>query len=182
MSRSLEDLNSEFRLKAQGVLADCFEAGYEFRPFFTLRDPWEQARLWRQSRSRETVEAKCHELRGNGAPFLAAILFEVGPQNGRWATNAIPGYSWHQWGEAMDCFLLENGDAMWDAGHNGYIMYATMARQRDLTCGRQWIHHPDPVHIQARPDSVRKCKTMVEVEIEMLKQWAKHRERLMVAA
>ena len=41
------------------------------------------------------------------ANFLASVLDGVGPQHGPHVTNALPGLSWHQWGEAVDCFWTE---------------------------------------------------------------------------
>lgn len=85
------------------------------RPNAGLRDPFEQAKLWRQSRSIEEILAAIDELRSVGAPFLAHCLESVGPQHGDPVTNAPPGYSWHQWGEAVDCFWLLGGKAEWSS-------------------------------------------------------------------
>ena len=81
--------------------------------FFTLRDPFDQAILRRQSRSTQEIHDKIQELKSKGAHFIVNCLESVGSQAGRHVTNAIPGLSWHQWGESLDCFWLIDGKAEW---------------------------------------------------------------------
>ncbi len=158
MSRELSKLLPEFREHVEGLLDDCEASGYPMRPFFTVRTPFEQARLWRQSRSTRQIHAKLAELEAAGASFLAHCIESVGPQYGRHVTNAIPGFSWHQWGEAVDCFWLLDGDAEWSTrkkvnGTNGYLNYAILARDRGLTAGGFWHTFRDWPHVQWRPES-----------------------------
>lgn len=99
----LAELNSDFRAKVADLIARLRTAGLHPVLTFGVRDPWTQARLWRKSRSGAQVVAKIEDLNARGAPYLAEILREVGPQpHGRWATDAAPGLSWHQWREAVD--------------------------------------------------------------------------------
>lgn len=51
MSRDLNDLIPEFKDKVVQLLQNCDQSGYKMRQFYTLRTPFEQAILWRQSRS-----------------------------------------------------------------------------------------------------------------------------------
>jgi hypothetical protein len=45
-----------------------------------------------------------------------ACFERAGPSDGPWATNALPGQSWHQYGEAVDCFLVDaQGHAVWES-------------------------------------------------------------------
>lgn len=158
MSRDLNDLIPAFKSKVEQLLSDCASSGYPMRHFFTLRTPFEQGKLWRQSRSKQQVEQKIHELRNSGADFLAHCIESVGPQNGQRVTDAIPGFSWHQWGEAVDCFWLVNGDAEWSTkrkinGVNGYANYAAIARALGLTSGGFWSSIKDWPHVQLRKES-----------------------------
>ena len=64
----------------------------------------------------------------------------VGPQKGDPVTNAIPGLSWHQWGEAVDCFWVVNNKAVWDLetvvnGLNRFMVYANEAKKLGLDAG-----------------------------------------------
>ncbi len=172
-SRDLSTLIPEFRSEVQELLNNCRARGIEMRPSATLRDPFEQARLWRQSRSRKEIERKIAQLREAGAPFLAHCLERVGPQSGRPVTGAIPGLSWHQWGEALDCFWLVNGEAEWDSnrlvsGVNGYRVYAEEARRLGLTAGGLWQSLKDWPHVQARvADSPQNVLSLVEINAAM---------------
>lgn len=166
MSRDLTLLTGPFAEEVPVLLADLFREGYQLRPFFTLRDPWVQARLWRQSRMTQEIHSAAAELAREGAPFLREVLLSVGAQHGRWATNALPGQSWHQWGEAVDCFVQEHGHAVWRRTHPGYERYATLARERGLTAGYFWKRQ-DAVHVQKREGKVRSLYTWAQIDEAM---------------
>ncbi len=155
MAANLDQLIPEFRPKVVELLARCIQRGVEMRPYFTLRDPFDQARLWRQSRSAEEIQQKIAEFEKGGADFLAHCLESVGPQHGGPVTNTPPGFSWHQWGEAVDCFWLVNGAAEWSSqklvnGINGYRVYVDLAKDIQLTPGGLWTSLKDWPHVQFR--------------------------------
>ncbi len=115
MSRDLADLTDEFRPLAEKLIQQCALAGVTMRPITTLRAPDEQARLWRSSRAKEQIDAALVLLRDAHADYLADVLEGVGPQEGKAeVTKALPGLSWHQHGEAIDCMRVINGAAAWD--------------------------------------------------------------------
>lgn len=140
-------LDPGFRADVERLIAALAAQGYAFRLSTTLRTPWQQARLWRGSRSRAVISARIVDLRSSGAGYLADVLEAVGPQSGPPVTNAIPGLSWHQWGEAADLVLVERGAAVWDPGHAGYHALAITAETIGLHSGRSF---GDPPHVQAR--------------------------------
>lgn len=150
----LTGLDPQFTALLQATLANCLAAGVEMVPYFGIRTPFEQGKLWRQSRSVQEVAGKIAELNAKGAPFLAHCIASVGPQHGPHVTNAIPGLSWHQWGEAMDCYWLKNGKAVWDTEiggvKNGYKVYADVAAQAGLFAGGHWQSFKDWPHVQKR--------------------------------
>jgi hypothetical protein len=155
MAADLTHLMPEFHPKVDQLLARCLAQGFAMRPYMALRTPLEQARLWRQSRSREEIDAKVAEFKAKGAPFLAQTLIDAGPQHGDPVTNAEPGLSWHQWGEAVDCFWVVNGQAEWSTkrlvnGRNGYAVYADAARALGLTAGGFFTSLKDWPHVQLR--------------------------------
>lgn len=152
-SREMKDLIPKFRAPVKTLLEQCRAQGVEMRPSQTLRDPFEQAKLWRQSRSKEEIRAKIKQFRAAGADFLAFCLENVGPQSGDPVTNAPPGLSWHQWGEAVDCFWVVDGQAEWSTtkkinGVNGYQLYAAEAKKLGLTAGGLWAKLKDWPHVQ----------------------------------
>lgn len=148
----------EFVSKLKNLLAACQEHGVEMRPYFGIRTPYEQAKLWRQSRTGEEIARKIASLRAQGAPFLAHCLEWVGRQNGAPVTNAIPGLSWHQWGEAADCVWVVTGSTEWSTqkkvdGTNGYRVYAAQAQALGLDPGGYWKSLKDWPHVQLRTAS-----------------------------
>lgn len=173
MSRDLSDLTQEFRLKVEELLKKCDQSGYTMRQYYTLRTPFEQGIMWRQSRSSHQIREKISELKNKGADFIAHCIESVGPQNGRHVTGAIPGLSWHQWGEAIDCYWLLNRDAEWSTrkkvnGINGYVNYAVKAKAMGLTAGGFWPRLKDWGHVQFRKESNPGYKfTLEEVNQEM---------------
>lgn len=147
MSRDLDSLVPEFKDLVGVLLANCEDRGFTLVPFFTLRSPIEQAKLWRSSRSGVEVETGINWLRDSGAPWLASVLDEIGPQFAKAeSTKAYPGFSWHQWGEAIDCYWLANGKALWDG--EGYDVYKAEAAKLGLT-QISW----ERVHVQLRKES-----------------------------
>jgi peptidoglycan LD-endopeptidase CwlK len=154
MPISLDDLDAPFRQSLEQLLDTCRDDGIEMVPYFGLRSPFDQGKLWRQSRSQNQIDAKLAELSAKGADFLAYCIESVGPQHGPPVTNAIPGLSWHQWGEAMDCYWLRNGKAEWDTelggNRNGYKVFASAASKIGLFSGGYWQSFKDWPHVQKR--------------------------------
>jgi hypothetical protein len=147
MAADLKALDDSFRLKVEALLRNLVERGVEMRPFFTVRTPIEQAKLWRQSRSREDIEAASLRLRQAGANYLSHCLDSAGPCSGIEVTKALPGLSWHQWGLAVDCFWLVDGKSEWSSkklvdGINGYAEYRVEAQLFGLHRGPEsdWPH------------------------------------------
>ena len=176
MSRSLDDLVPDFREKVVATLAACEGQGILMRPYCTLRDPWSQARLYREGRILAELEGAIAMLKSSGAPFLAKVLIKLlevdGPQAGtaRIITNALPGYSWHQWGEAIDCYCDIGGRADWGAP-SAYAVYAESARSQGLTAGHFW-KMKDSVHIQLRKGgSARDVYSVPEIDDEMARRF-----------
>lgn len=164
---NLTDLNPEFREKLEALLAACAERGVIMKPYSGLRSPIEQGKLWRQSRPSWKVRAKIKSLDDRGAHYLAACLDKAGPANGPHVTNAYGGLSWHNWGEAVDCYWEVNGRANWNPNTggelNGYRIYGALAERFGLTSlghtsGWDWVH------VQLRPESSpAKLFTLLEV-------------------
>lgn len=172
-SRDLNLLTDEFRLAVITLLDRCAERGTPMRPYYTIRTPFQQARLWRQSRSKDEVEARVAQLKDQSAPFLADCITRVGSQQGDPVTNAIPGLSWHQWGEAVDCFWLVGSAAEWSSkkkinGVNGYQVYAHEAQSAGLTAGGLWSSFKDWPHVQVRAaGSPLKVMSLADIDKEM---------------
>lgn len=155
-NRHLDHLIPEFKAKVETLIVKCLDRNVVMRPYEGLRNPIVQAVYWRRSRSVEEVSDMLKELEKEGAYFLASCIAMVGPQTGRTLTNAIPGLSWHQWGEAVDCVWMVGNEAIWDIDRlidnvNGYQVYAEEALALGLDAGLFWPGFADAVHVQLRP-------------------------------
>lgn len=173
MAADLTKLTPAFRTSVTTLLTRCAARRIVMRPYFTIRAPQEQGKLWRQSRSIEEINAKILMLEQSGAPFLARCIKQAGPQHGDPVTNAVPGLSWHQWGEALDCFWLVDGEAEWSSkklinGQNGYRVYAEEAVKLRLTAGGYFASLKDWPHVQLRAAaSPLATKTLPEIDAAM---------------
>lgn len=173
MDANLDDLVSEFHTKVLGLLEAMKTLGYEMSPYFTLRTPFEQAKLWKQSRTADEIAAKIAELKAAGAPFLAYCLESVETLPGEHVTNAVPGLSWHQWGEAVDCRWMVDGNPELSTeklvdGKNGYHVYADVAETIGLTAGGHWPNFKDWDHVQLRSaDSPMDSMQLTEIDSVM---------------
>jgi len=173
MAADLDKLIPEFKALVVELVERCQARGVEMRPNAGLRDPFEQAKLWRQSRAREEIQAKIAEFERAGASFLAHCLTSVGPQHGAHVTDTPPGFSWHQWGEALDVFWVVDGKAEWSTqklvnGVNGYRVYADEAEAVGLTAGGHWTKLKDWPHVQHRSASnVGRVVSLLEIDSQM---------------
>lgn len=147
--------------------------GIKIVPAQMARDPWKQARLWRQSRTTAEVEQACRSLSYRGMPWLSHVLESVGPQKtGPWLTSALPGLGWHQWGEAVDYFVLNpDGSADWNGDHRGYLVLAEEAARLGLTAGYFW-HRRDPGHVQMYRQEIPQIHSGPEIDSLMKQRWA----------
>lgn len=139
-------LDPGFIVKCMNLLNSCEQSGFTMVPYFGQRSLEAQAKLWRQSRYINEIEDKITYLKNTDCDYLATILDNVGPQSGKWATNALPGFSWHNWGQALDCYYLNEGKADWTT-IEAYNNYGKIAHDFGLTWGGNFSHK-DPGHIQ----------------------------------
>lgn len=169
MKNPLIGLTEEFAERVEAMMSVIRGEGMTVKPFFGLRSPTEQAKLWRQSRTWDEIERKLDDLTRAGAKRLAACIGTAGPQHGPRVTNAIPGLSWHQYGEAVDCFVVDEfGGAVWDANHKGYTVYAKAAKLVGLKAGRDF---GDPVHVQLNQKEPYQVHTLAEIEDMLAERW-----------
>ena len=148
----LEELNKDFRLKVIDLIQACYKRGVPIVPFCAYRDLFKQAILWRQSRKWVQIIREITLLEDTGISFIASIIRVVGPHIGpaQHITNAIPGLSWHQYREAVDCYILKRGQAVWDPNDNGYKIY----REEGLKLGMAIGAEDDWCHLQSSPNRV----------------------------
>ncbi len=155
-SSDLNDLIPNLKEKALKVQALCKEkGGFGLLICSTVRTLEEQAKLFRQSRSTVEIKAKIQTLRAQGFGFLADIIKAVGPCSGPDVTNAGPGESWHNYGQAWDAVPTINGKPAWDyqAAKPQWDFYGKAVRQVGMYWGGDWNKFRDYPHAQAAPDA-----------------------------
>ena len=131
-------------------------------PVCGYRSVAEEAKLWRQSRPTAEVVGKTDELKAMGCDYLASVIESVGPCTGPWATNTIPGLSWHNWKQAVDFAWEDNGVVNWDGDADAYKTLADEAIKLGLTPG-YYFHERDAGHIQFSAKEVPEVYTLQEV-------------------
>jgi len=166
------NLEGAFTKKVGVLLQELAKDGYIFMPYCGVRDPWTQAKRWRQSRTTSQVQAALGFLKDRQAMFLYQVMTSVGPQTmSKWRTSALPGQSWHQYGLAVDCYLRsDDGTPEWDSGHPGYKAYADKARELGLTPGYYW-RGKDAVHVQAESESPTEKLGWIAIDSKMARRF-----------
>lgn len=173
MANHYEGLVAEFKTKFEAAIEATSRRGIEMRPYYGVRTPLQQAALWRQGRTRVEITDKMAFLKAQSAPYMASCLESAGPQDGRKVTNALPGASWHNWGEAMDSFWVVNGTSEWSTtkqinGLNGYVVMAQEAAKIGLTPGGYFKSIKDWPHIQLRPEASPNATGMSWAQIDLI--------------
>lgn len=147
MSADLRTLIDSFRLPFLRTLSRFEKNGFVVRITYALRTPIDQAKLWRQGRSKTLINARIGDLEAQDCDYLAQCLKDAGPQNGPIVTNALPGLSWHQYGQAADVLAYDTSGRLITSGDDdAYKKLEEAARLEGLTTGRGW---GDAGHIQA---------------------------------
>lgn len=149
-------LADEFAVLVKQLLHNCQERGIAMVPYQMLRTPQLQAHYWKRGRTQKEAAEAIRLLKSNQAFFLAHCVEVANTQHTNIVTDALPGCSWHQWGEAIDCYWLLDEMKVWDLhtrdsnGLNGYGVYAEEAKKLGLEAGYYWTKLADAVHVQLR--------------------------------
>ena len=159
---SYNDLTPSLVVIIQNLLPTLQAQGLTFIPYYGLRPLSSQAILWRQSRPTEEVQNQIDTWRSQGCNCLADALDSVGPQEGPHVTDALPGYSWHNWGQAVDCYYELDGQPCWDGDNPAYQTYARTAEGLGLTAGYNFTFK-DPGHLQLQKEEIPTIYTPQQV-------------------
>lgn len=160
-SRDLNDLIPEFRIKVEKMIANIAERGITVIPYSTVRSPLVQAENYVKGRTDAQLRAIIENLRNLGCENLRTVMQYAFMKRAKTSarlkivTNALPGQSWHMWGEAVDCYV-ENPENKkkpdWEHP-TGYKIMQEEAEALGLTSGGSFKRLVEPVHTQFRPGS-----------------------------
>ena len=171
LDKNLVMLQDDFRDKVVKLLDNCANRNVIMKPYMGTRSAQWQAELWCRSRTDDEKTKMVNFLRNNNADFLADCLLKVTTVgNDRWATNAVSGRSWHNWGYAVDCVNVHGGIANWDSNTDAYNVYAEEAEKLGLTSGHRW-KKKDSVHVQFYGNDQLQEYSWYEINNEMKKRW-----------
>lgn len=170
MSRDLGKLEPRFKKQVELLIVKCQEKGVVIKPYFTLRTAQQQANLWCQGRDKDTIIEQSRRFNKVGARYLADLLVKANPRIGPVVTKALPGFSWHNYGLAVDCYVERDGKPVWDANDDGYAVYAAQANLLGLNSGYYWKSFKDAVHVQQPLQGVLATYPILEVNDMMRKQ------------
>ena len=131
MSRLISDLNPEMQVKVNNAIALCKAKGVKLMVTATKRTLQEQAVYYRQSRTILEIKAKICTLRKKGFGFLADVLENCPPCSGKFATNAAPGESWHNYDYAIDVVPIVGEVAQW-GNDNLWKIWTESAKEAGL--------------------------------------------------
>ena len=160
-----------FQGKLNVLLENCKARGVCMKPYYTYRQPLYQAELWVSSRTIAEVNDKILKLRVRGYDAIADLLEQVNTKDtqGPWKTNAVPGKSWHQYNQAVDCYWVVDDKAEWSPkklinGVNGYHVY----REEAIKLGLHIATKTDWVHIQLQKTSptLKEANICVKLEVD----------------
>lgn len=148
MSRNLEDLDPDVRMKAEALITNALAVGIHLRVTQTYRTPEEQEAIYAIGRTVSGV--RCHH-RGEAAPRELGAC----PAHplGLTVTHAPPGYSWHEFRRAFD--VAEADSTPYDIGDPGedgvdeswWERVGGLGEAVGLEWGGRW-KHPDRPHFQ----------------------------------
>jgi len=178
MSRDLDHLTIPTHIKAVEAQRIFLEVtGHRLLVYYTLRTLDEQATLFRQSRSTAQINSKIDSLKDRGYDFLAEAFNRTKPCDGPWRTNAAPGETWHNYGEAIDAVPLVNGVEIWNLDEKVpeqkkqmdtlWLAYGDVVVYLGMTWGGNWKSKDNP-HAQNRPQTNALTGSNPELVLERL--------------
>lgn len=135
-------------------------------PYMGYRTVDHQNTLFAQSRDPDTIQAEADRLRANKCKFLADRLLKAkNTPFGKRVTNVTGGFSWHNWGEAVDFYVATAGGLpIWNGEDQQYKTFGHAAKELGLTWGGDFKSLPDWGHVQLRPEEVLKAFSYVEID------------------
>jgi peptidoglycan LD-endopeptidase CwlK len=171
---NIEELDALLGAALESVEQAMVETGTPILLYQGLRNPRDQARAFRSSRTTSRIRNRRATLEQRGYPEWAKILWDVGPQPGvlgKHITNAAPGESYHQYGLAADGCPMLDGRLVWSYPNQdpraikAWNRYGETAEDAGLEWGGMWVSDDKP-HVQ-----VGKGHPLETLPAETVQRW-----------
>lgn len=116
------ELKTEFSIRCMSLINLCQGKGLVIEPSLGFRSLQDQATLWKSGRSMDSIEDAIDHLKTVKCDYLALILEKSSlpkiikkqddegneiDEEPKILTDYLPGFSWHNWGEAMNFHFLD---------------------------------------------------------------------------
>lgn len=147
----IEGLRSGIRAAAHRIEQRyAAESGADLLIYCGFRSFAEQAVLYRKGRTLSAILAKADELKSkHGREDLAEVLLRSEPQpDPKIVTNAGPGQSAHNYGEAFDAVPLVGGKPVWLLSDPLYQLYGQISEEEGLEWAGNWKTFREGPHSQ----------------------------------
>jgi peptidoglycan L-alanyl-D-glutamate endopeptidase CwlK len=153
VKQHIGSLIPDTRIPALYLLASAADQGLSLRITFTQRTFAQQAALYAQYR--ESLE-EVNRLR-----VLAGMTRITLAENKNKVTNARPGYSWHNWGRAIDVVPVDAATApdlsdpdnpLWE--NPFWESLGEIGESLGFEWGGRWSNNIDKPHFEWHPDNI----------------------------
>lgn len=175
MATELSLLIPEFRKKLVEAIEATKNRGFNIEVLTTLITPLQQAAYWKQGRSATDAELKSLALANGGARYLADCMTKAVPKETNLVTEDLPGFSWHQWGEAASVVWVDGSRKLNTSpvfkerptNQNGYQLFSEECATVGLFLGRFNL-------AQLRPEkSPVELYSLADIDAEMRKRYGR---------
>lgn len=128
-------LDKKFHTKLYALIDKCMTQGIilDFETGFISLE--EQASQWKQSRSDSEIDAQIAKFHEEGLPFLMKVFMEAKGQLGPWVTDDLPGFTWHNWGQAYTFWITGEDGKPVPENSKLYTKVAELAKDTGLAPG-----------------------------------------------
>jgi peptidoglycan L-alanyl-D-glutamate endopeptidase CwlK len=154
-SRDLNDLIPSFRTQIDKLIINCAKKKIKIVPYSTVRGPLIQARNYCVGRTNLQLNAILEHYKQLGCKNMEKVLtlaVNELPKRRKSAekivTRALPGQSWHMWGEAVDFYIEDPKTKKPNWTTPKYSILQKEAEALKLTSGGSFKTLVEPVHVQ----------------------------------
>lgn len=138
----LTHFNKEFLTKFECFASKVHELNLQLAEIQGYIHPKIQAKLWRQGHNDSEIDAMISSLEEKDCFYLAKLIRDTYSHPGLSCTDAIPGCTWHNWGEALTYHILDEHNHVLELSHPKYLELAKIAKKCGFVHGTTFKENP----------------------------------------